>query len=116
RNFEESMTAWKIIGLVGLFTVLSGCARSPEARRDAYVTEGKDFLKKQDYSRALLAFRNAAKVKPNDAEAIYQIGVASLGLMDLRTAVASFKGALELDPKHVQAQLKLAQIMATSSE
>jgi tetratricopeptide (TPR) repeat protein len=110
------MTAWKIIGLVGLFTILSGCARSPEARRHAYVTEGKDFLKTKDYSRAILAFRNAAKVKPNDAESMYQIGVASLGLMDLRTAVASFKRALELDPKHVQAQLKLAQIMATSSE
>lgn len=53
---------------------------------------------------------------PKDAEAYNQMGVASEGGEDIRTAVAVFRKALAEDPKHSGAQLKLAQLMAQTTD
>ena len=78
--------------------LLIGCARSPEARRDRFVTRGKDFIEKRDYSRAILEFKNAIQVMPKDAELYYQTGMAAALSGDTRTAIFSFRRTLELNP------------------
>jgi tetratricopeptide (TPR) repeat protein len=104
------------VGLLLLLTVLSACSRSPEARRDAFLAKGKAFVEKQDYSRALLEFKNAARVTPNDAEVYYQLGVAFAGTQDFRAAFTAFKRAVELNPKHRQAQLRYAKLLALTDQ
>jgi tetratricopeptide (TPR) repeat protein len=99
-----------------LTVTFQGCARSPEARRDKYLARGKEQVKQKNYSRAILEFRNAAKAMPKDPEPYYQLGMAASAAGDLRTAILSYRKALDLDPKHAGAQLKLAQIMARTSE
>lgn len=99
-----------------LLAIATGCVRSPEARRDEYLARGKALLQKHDYSRAILEFRNAVKAMPKDAEPYYQIGVASEDAGDIRTAVAFFRKAVEQNPRHTGAQLKLAQLMAGATE
>lgn len=94
----------------------AGCARSPQARRDKYLAKGKSFLEKKDYSRALLEFKNAAGVMPRDPEAYYQMGEAAYQSGDIRTAVIAYRKALDLNPKHAGAQLRMAQLMANASE
>jgi tetratricopeptide (TPR) repeat protein len=97
--------------------LLVACARSPESQRDNYLARGREFLGKSNPSRAILEFKNAAQATPNHPEPWYQIGLAALALQDVRAASASFRKALELDPKHVGAQLQLAELMArTPSE
>ncbi len=86
--------------VIVLLAFLCACARSPEARRDKYLARGKALLQKHEYSRAILEFRNAAKAMPKDAEAYYQIGVASEDAGDVRTAIPFFKKALDQNPKH----------------
>lgn len=98
------------------FALLGGCAFSPQARHDKYLARGKALLEKHDYSRAILEFRNAAKAMPKDAEAYYQIGLASEESGDVRTAVAFYRKALLENPKHAGAQLKLAQLMALTTD
>ena len=93
-----------------------GCSRSPEARRDRFLKKGKEALAKHDYSRAIVEFKNAAQAMPKDAEPYYEIGVASLDSGDVRTAILAFKKALDVNPKHTGAQLRMAQIMANASE
>src|SRR5690242_2988051 len=95
---------------------LSGCTASPEARSAKYMVAGKRFLEKKDYSRAILAFKNAVQAVPNNAEPYYQLGVTALLTGDLRTAVVSLRKAIELNPKHTNAHLKLAELMAHGNE
>jgi tetratricopeptide (TPR) repeat protein len=94
--------------------LLVGCAGTPQARRDRYLARGKQNLAQGDTARALLEFKNAAKVAPNDAEAYYQLGLVYDASQDARSAVSSLRKALELNPKHPGAQLKLAEMMAAT--
>jgi cytochrome c-type biogenesis protein CcmH/NrfG len=92
--------------------VMAGCSRSPQAREAQYLKRGKERLEKRELSRALLEFRNASQAIPKDAEPYYQIGITYLASKEVRYAAAAFKKALEMDPKHAGAQLKLAGIEA----
>jgi tetratricopeptide (TPR) repeat protein len=107
----RNLKIWAI-GAFLVLALLSSCARSPQARRDKYLADGKALLEKKDYTRAILNFRNAAQAMPNDAEAYYQLGLAALQLGDVRTGALSVKKAVELNPKHTAANLKLAELMA----
>src|ERR1700682_131957 len=95
-----------------LLIAVAGCSRSPEAQAAKHLDAAKSMIQKRDYGRAILELRNAIKVTPKNAEAYYQLGVASSGSGDGRTAVSSYRKALDLDPHHRMAQLDLAKIMA----
>lgn len=94
--------------------LLDGCRTSPEAREAAFLRRGKEEFVKGDYRRAELEFRNAANLMPNNAEPQFQLGLAYLQSGAIVEAISSFRKALELDPKHSGAQLKLAELMTTS--
>jgi tetratricopeptide (TPR) repeat protein len=94
--------------------VSAGCALSPQAKETRALANGKRFLDKKDYPRAVLEFRNAVAAMPRDPEAYYRLGLAFAGNRDLQPAVNSFRKTLELDPKHVRAQVELAGIMAST--
>ena len=102
--------------LLAVVLAIAGCNRSPESRKAGYLARGNEYLEKRDYPRAALQFRNAIAVTPNDAESYYRLGLASAGAGDLRTAILSYRHALELNPKHVGAQLKLSELMVLASE
>ena len=99
-----------------LLPALAGCSRSPEARRKAHLTKGAEFVDKKDYSRAILEFRNAARLSPNDGDIWYQLGMAYAGAKDVGMALLSFRKATGGNPKHVQSQLKLAQLYALTDD
>ena len=99
-----------------LLTVLAGCNSSPEAKRDRFVSKGKAFLQKQDYSRAILEFRNAARAVPADADVYYQLGLAYRGAQDYPSTKAAFEKALEVNPRHVRAQLGMVQLLSLTSD
>jgi tetratricopeptide (TPR) repeat protein len=100
--------------LLLLALAFSGCAGSPAARRDKHVARGRQFAEKHDYSRAILEFKNAAKATPKDPEVYYQLGMAYLGTRDFRSALGAFRQTLALNPKHAQAQLRIAQMQAAT--
>lgn len=108
-------TRIQLIVSVLLLALAGGCHRSPEARRDNYLARGKEYLAKADYSRAVVEFRNAAQAMPKDPEPYYQLGLSFLGLHDFRSALAAFSKTLELNPKHVGAQLRIAQMKVGSN-
>ena len=93
--------------------VFSGC--SPEAREARYLEAGKRQMQKKDYARAILQFMNAAKAMPKDAEPNYQLGLAYLARTDFQRAYYYFKKAVDLNPKHQQAQLKRAELLAATN-
>jgi len=112
---ETSQRKGLVMGLLFLALAFSGCAGSPAARRDKHVARGKEFAEKHDYSRAILEFRNAASAMPRDPEVYYQMGMAYLGTQDFRSALGAFRRTLALNPKHAQAQLRIAEMEAATN-
>jgi len=80
------------------------------------LADGKKMIERQDYARAVLQFKNAVQLMPSDPEARYQLGLATLGLHDLRGAMVLFQEAHQLAPKHIGAQLKLAELMSSTGD
>lgn len=90
------------------------CTSSPQDKEARYLKRGQAQMAKKDYSRAALEFRSATQAMPNDAEPQYQLGLAYLASGNPNAAVAGFRQAIRLNPKHAGAQLKLAEMMAAS--
>lgn len=95
-----------------LLTATLACNRSPEARRDEFLSKGKAFMEQKEYSRAQIEFKNASQAMPRDAEPVYQMAMAAMAAGNASAAVAALRKAVELDPKHAKAQLKLSELMA----
>lgn len=100
------------IVLAGVF--IGGCSRREAEAR--YLRRGSEYLSRQDYARAILEFKNAADAAPLDAEPYYKLGLTYTQMHDPMLAAASLKRATELNPQHHGAQLKLAELLATSAE
>jgi len=91
---------------------LAGCsAESKEAR---YLRKGKKEFEKKDYLAAILHFKNAVSAKPLNAEPYYQLGLSYLAVGDFSAAAGNFRRATELNHRHIEAQVKLAGLMANS--
>jgi tetratricopeptide (TPR) repeat protein len=93
-----------------------GCGGSPQTKEANYLRRGAALRDKKDYSRALLEFRNASLAMPRDAEPYYQIAMTYLASGSLANGIQSLRKATELNPRHQQAQLKLAELMTASSD
>ena len=93
-----------------------GCKRSPQAREAQYLKRGAALVAKKDYGRAVLEFRNASAVMPKDAEPYYQLALAYIATGNPTNTILALRRAIELNPKHKEAQLKLAEIMITSRD
>src|SRR4051794_21192874 len=95
--------------------LLAACTSSPQEKEAGFIKRGRAYLAQKDYARASIAFRNAARAMSSDAEPQYQLGLVSLQTGDFRAAITAFQKATTLNPKHADAQLKLAGLMTTSS-
>src|SRR5690348_15087471 len=102
------------IGCVALLAALTGCAFSPQSREARAMKRGTEFLQKKDYSRAQLEFRTAVQVMPKDAEPYYMLAAAYMGSGSRVAAIAALRKAIELNPHHAGAQLKMAELMAAT--
>jgi Tfp pilus assembly protein PilF len=102
--------------LVMCMVPLCACTQSPQVRSAKYVAAGKQLLRQHDARRAILQFRNAMKATPADAEVYFQLGEAFSALKDIMAAVGAYRKALELNPGHVQARLRMAQVLTTSND
>lgn len=99
--------------LIGL---LIGCARSPQAKSAEYIKAGKRLMQNRDVARAILQFRNAVQVKPDNPEAYYQLALAYLTSANFTNGIAALQKTLELNPKHAGAQLRMAQLMVEGGD
>ena len=93
--------------------LLIGCARTPQQREQKFVEIGKRQLLKKDYARASLEFRLAIQAAPDDAEPYYQLGMVQSAAGNPSQAVSCLRKAVELNPRHVAAQLKLAALLSS---
>jgi tetratricopeptide (TPR) repeat protein len=103
--------------LVAASVGLGGCFLLKRRPKEADLLEsGRRYFEQKDYSRAIIQFKNASRANPNDAEPLYQLGVTYLKTGDTQSAVNHLLRATELNPKHADAQLKLAELMAGNKD
>jgi tetratricopeptide (TPR) repeat protein len=99
--------------LLAALVALGGCSWKPKDA--ALVESGKQFMAKKDHARAALQFRSAIQANPRNIEAQYQLALAEMALGDRITAYRALTKTLDLNPKHMDAQLKMAELLLTSS-
>jgi tetratricopeptide (TPR) repeat protein len=58
----------------------------------------------------------ALRIRPGDADAQNNLGLAMLQTGDMKRAVAHLEKALEIDPGHMNAEVNFAWVLATSSD
>jgi len=105
-----------LAGTACLVAGLVGCGSSPEKKEAAFLKRGDVYLGQKDYARAMLEYRNAAQLRPGDAEPLYRLGLAYLRVGNPRGSVVALRQALQRNPGHLGAQLKLAEIMAKNGD
>jgi tetratricopeptide (TPR) repeat protein len=94
---------------------LSSCV-SREAKSARFIETGKKMLKNKDTARAILQFQNAVKATPKNAEAYYQLGMAFLAARDVDQGIATLRKALEINPKHRNANLEMAKLRTITND
>src|SRR6266699_958444 len=94
----------------------AACARTPQQKQARFLERVKKLLADKNYQRAVLEFRNAIQLNLRDPEPYYQMALADLATKDFRGAIAALRTAVDLNPKHFPAQLKLAELMTTTTE
>jgi len=105
RNLHRSVSLLLVIGLL-----VSGCARSPEAKKARWLTRGDSYFSRQQYREAIIEYRNVLRVEGTNARAIQQIGLAHYELGELGQAFPFLFRAKELDPNNLDVRLKLGTI------
>ncbi|HXW74473.1 MAG TPA: tetratricopeptide repeat protein [Steroidobacteraceae bacterium] len=95
--------------LTASLALVSGCGGA-DARRASHIARGQQYLAAGRLDKARIEFANALQIAPNDAEARYLSGRVAERLGDVRTAVAMYQGAMDVDPNHPQARARLARL------
>lgn len=102
-----------IIALTGFY--LSSCDNK-EDKLNKYLDRGDTYFENQEYIKAQLEYRNAAKISPTNTRAIYSIGLTEEAQGHLQSAISAYLIAEQQDQNYEPAILKLAQIFLTAQK
>lgn len=91
-----------------LLLLLPGCD-SREEKHAKYLERGNALFAREEYAKAKLEYKNAARLSPTDAEALYRLGLVAEAEGDVREAFKNFIAAEQQSARHVPALLKLTQ-------
>src|SRR5262245_40228221 len=115
-SFDSSESMKRAIYLlIAWLSLLGGCTKSQQSHYVKYLREGTEAFTLNDFPAATVLFMNASKALPKEAEPYYQLGLTATASGDTTSAVQWLKQAVELNPKHVDAKLSLADLFARSS-
>jgi tetratricopeptide (TPR) repeat protein len=103
------------VSFVALLGLTAACSRTPESREAAFLNSAAKHLRSNDLARAILDFKNAAQVMPQDPEPHYRMGLAYSSAGNLQDGVAEFQKSIDLKPGHSAALVKLAEILIASN-
>ncbi len=113
RTVKIMANKWKVLtAILAVLIGLAGCSLKPDQKK--LMESGKQFMAKRDFGRASLQFRNAIQANPKNSEAHYLMALAQIELGDTILAYRELSRAIDLDPKNMEAQLKMAELLTIS--
>ena len=103
-----------LVLLVPVLLVVSGCSKSPEEKRAAYLESAQSYVKDGKLAEAAIQYQNALKIAPDDASTLVALGEIQLKRMQAEDAYKAFSRAAAADPRNTKAHRYLAfmQILA----
>lgn len=119
-NSTISWTSSFAISSLISVAAINGCDwASPESSKTKHLEAGQAYYSKEKYPEALIEFKNAAKLDPNNADVHYRLALTHLrlgGRGNLQGAFTEFSRTTELDKTNQDAQLKLGELYLLGNE
>src|SRR5207247_2606213 len=98
-----------VLALTALL-VVTGCSRSPEARKARHLERGDKYFQREQYREAVVEYTNVLGIDRTNARAERQLALAYYQLGDFGRAFPSLVKFAEAEPDNVDMRLKLAKI------
>ncbi len=92
-------------------TLLTGCSRDPNVRKQKYLESGQRYFDKGQYREAAIQFQNAIQVDERFADAHYKLGLTAMKMEQWPVAFEEFSKTIEIHPDQYAAQLDLANLL-----
>ena len=90
--------------------VALGC-QSDSERAAEHMKRGEELLTEKKYDEAVIEYKNATKLSPNDAGAHYGLAKAHLGKKDARSAYWELQETVRLNPNDIQARIDYGEFL-----
>ena len=103
---------WLITISVMISFTLVAC-NSPEEKEKKYISRGDSFFEQQDYIKARLEYRNAARISPADPEILHKLGLVDEMQGNIGSALKAYLVAEQQDPNFIPAVIRLSQFYLT---
>ena len=104
--------------VVALCFFITSCG-GPEKKYAKHIERGKEYYAASQYKEAVIEFKNAAQIKPDDPQVHYNLGLSYLKVGGPAYVTAAFKSlvkATELDPNLLDAQVKVGELYFLSRD
>ncbi|MGB6822875.1 MAG: tetratricopeptide repeat protein, partial [Candidatus Acidiferrales bacterium] len=88
---------------------LASCARDPQKAKANYVQKGVAYMKKGQYSSAVIEYKNALKIDPTYVDAYIKLAQADEALGDAQSSYAALEKAVEIDPNRTDSRFERAR-------
>ena len=102
------------LGIIALFlslTLLSGCFRDPNVRKQKYLESGQKYSAQGKDREAVIQYFNALKIDKNFAEAHYALAQSYLHMSDWRDAFIEIRRTVDLQPANYKAKIDLGNML-----
>jgi tetratricopeptide (TPR) repeat protein len=101
--------------LVLLGTAFVAC-QSDEAKLGEHLSRGGEYYDAEEWSEAIIEFKNALQLDPNNAEAHYKLSQSYLKTKKTKEAFWELRETVRIDPSNHDAKLQFAQISIYAGE
>lgn len=105
---KAQKTLLTLVASLALLGSLGGCD-NPDQKAARHISRGNALFAEGKLEKARIEYKNAARLKPVDAEPFYRIGLIHERKGDLRNAFINFMAAEQQDSRFFPAVLKIAQ-------
>ncbi len=100
-----------VVIFISLSLLISGCSKSPEEKRAAYLKSAESYVAQEKFAEASIQYQNALQIAPDDVKTLVSLGEVELKRMRADEAYKAFAKAANIDPKNTKAHEYLASML-----
>ena len=104
------------IFLAALSLLVIAACESPEQKAQSHYQRGLELLKKDKPVKAGLELKNALQFKEDFVAALYALATVEERKKNWRGVAGILKKVVDLDPKHVEARIKLGKLLLLAGQ
>jgi Tfp pilus assembly protein PilF len=97
-----------------LASLLTGCSRDPNVRKQKYFESGQRFFEKSKFREAAIQYSNAIQVDPRFADAHYRLALTYLRLGEVNRGFQELQRTVELQPDNYAARVDIANMLTAA--